>query len=171
MSKIPESDVKEAFDAFDKKHVGMIDIKDFARALCKLGINPNDADLAIMEQKVDPQDTKKGAYNVFSQIVGTQNNKGYTSTEGIIEAFQCFDAEGNGIIEIEELKHVLLNMGEKLPQSEVDKLIQEADPDGSGRIYYADVCFFLFFFLPFINCFNFSLQNSCYKGVSIVLIS
>ncbi|ROT80695.1 putative calmodulin-like [Penaeus vannamei] len=56
--------------------------------------------------------------------------------EEIREAFGVFDKDGNGVISANELKHVLMTMGEKLSQEEVDIMIREADIDGDGHIKY-----------------------------------
>lgn len=58
------------------------------------------------------------------------------SPEEIREAFGVFDKDGNGYISVSELKHVLMTMGEKLSQEEVDIMIHEADIDGEGHIQY-----------------------------------
>lgn len=58
------------------------------------------------------------------------------SPEEIREAFGVFDKDGNGCISATELKHVLMTMGDKLTQEEVDIMIREADIDGAGQIHY-----------------------------------
>ena len=52
------------------------------------------------------------------------------SKEEIREAFRVFDKEGNGFITVAELRHVMINPGEKLTDEEVDEMIREADIEG-----------------------------------------
>ena len=52
------------------------------------------------------------------------------------EAFQVFDKDGNGYISKEELRHVMINLGEKLTDDEVDEMMREADTDGDGQVNY-----------------------------------
>ena len=47
-----------------------------------------------------------------------------------------FDKDGNGMISAVELRHVMMNLGEKLTDEEIDQMIQEADADGDGNINY-----------------------------------
>jgi calmodulin len=60
------------------------------------------------------------------------------SDEEIREAFKVFDKDGNGFISSAELRHVMLNLGEKLTEEEVDEMIREADIDGDGQINYQE---------------------------------
>ena len=48
----------------------------------------------------------------------------------IREAFTIFDNDGNGQISRSELRHVMMNMGEKLSEEECEFLVEEADIDG-----------------------------------------
>ena len=56
--------------------------------------------------------------------------------EEIREAFRVFDKDGNGNISAAELRHVMTNLGEKLTDEEVDKMIRGADIDGDGQVNY-----------------------------------
>ena len=54
----------------------------------------------------------------------------------ILEAWRLFDAQGNGYITTAQLFHIMANLGEKLTREEVDDMIREGDPDGTGVIDY-----------------------------------
>lgn len=56
--------------------------------------------------------------------------------EEIREAFRVFDKDGSGSISANDLRHIMTNLGDKLPDEEVDEMIQEADLDGDGQIDY-----------------------------------
>jgi calmodulin len=43
------------------------------------------------------------------------------SEEEILEAFKVFDKDGNGFISAAELRHIMMNLGEKLTDEEVDE--------------------------------------------------
>ena len=50
-----------------------------------------------------------------------------------------FDKEGSGYLEAKELTNVLLNLGEKLTQEEVDDLLKEANMDADGQLNYTSM--------------------------------
>lgn len=55
-----------------------------------------------------------------------------------MDAFKVFDRDGSGTISREELRHVLINIGEGFTEKEIDEMIQEADKDGDGQIDYKE---------------------------------
>lgn len=58
--------------------------------------------------------------------------------EELREAFRIFDKEGNGFITSAELRHIMMNLGEKLTEEECDEMIREADVMGDGNINYEE---------------------------------
>ena len=44
--------------------------------------------------------------------------------------------DGNGFINRVELRHVMMNLGERMTEEECDALVDEADVDGDGCINY-----------------------------------
>ena len=56
--------------------------------------------------------------------------------EEMREAFICFDKNGDGFISAAELRHVMLNLGEKLTDKDIDEMIRDADTDGDGQVSY-----------------------------------
>ena len=51
-------------------------------------------------------------------------------------AFMTFDKEGSGSIGSMDLKYVLEELGEKITERNLFKMISDADPENSGRIMY-----------------------------------
>lgn len=79
----------------------------------------------------------------FSEFVGmmpaaTRNERAENAEEEMLEAFQIFDADGNGNISADELRQIMENLGERLTQEEVEDMVKEADIDGDGQINYEE---------------------------------
>jgi len=54
--------------------------------------------------------------------------------EEINRAFDLFDQEGKGAIDIDDLRRVARELGEALQEEELAAMIDEFDLDGDGRI-------------------------------------
>ena len=52
----------------------------------------------------------------------------------IRRAFEVFDKDGSGTISAEELKAVMIAIGENVTEAEVDEMISHVDKDGNGSI-------------------------------------
>jgi Ca2+-binding EF-hand superfamily protein len=52
------------------------------------------------------------------------------------DAFKVLDYENKGYISAGDLKHFLMNVGDKLSPEEMEAMINEADPDKTGKIDY-----------------------------------
>ena len=49
-----------------------------------------------------------------------------------------FDRDGNGLIDRDELKLVMQELGEKLSEEDIDEMIEEADTNNDGFIDYEE---------------------------------
>ncbi|KAF2287792.1 hypothetical protein GH714_002992 [Hevea brasiliensis] len=58
--------------------------------------------------------------------------------EELKEAFKVFDKDQDGYISPDELRHVMINLGEKLTDEELEQMIKEADLDGDGQVNYEE---------------------------------
>ena len=61
-------------------------------------------------------------------------SKNIDTEEEIRAAFKVFDLDNNGVISTEELRRVMLSIGENLADDEVDLIMSEVDRDGNGTI-------------------------------------
>ena len=56
--------------------------------------------------------------------------------EQLREAFKVFDKNGDGFITAAEVRHVLANVGEKVPNEVVDNMMRVVDVLEDGQINY-----------------------------------
>lgn len=66
--------------------------------------------------------------------VGSQEDE-FTEKE-IIAAFQAFDLDKNNYVGAAEIRHVLLNIGERPSDEEVDEMIRMVDKNGDGQVAF-----------------------------------
>ncbi|KAK3611465.1 hypothetical protein CHS0354_032746 [Potamilus streckersoni] len=126
-----------AFSLFDKDGDGTITTKELGSIFRSLGQNPSEEDLMKMVNDVD---LDGNGYIDFDEFLGMMIllMKERDSNVEVHETFQIFDKNSDGFINHDELKSVMLRLGEKLTDEEVTEMILEADKDGDGQISYEE---------------------------------
>ncbi|XP_026423630.1 calmodulin-like protein 11 isoform X2 [Papaver somniferum] len=129
---------QEAFCLFDKDgDVGCITIEELATVICSLDQNPTEEELQDMIKEVDVDGNGTIEFGEFLSLMA-RKMKETDAEEELQEAFKVFDKDQNGFISAPELRHVMINLGEKLTDEEVDQMIREADLDGDGQVNYEE---------------------------------
>ncbi|KAG7344633.1 calmodulin [Nitzschia inconspicua] len=137
---LTEDQEHEMVDIFAKyASGGKIGSNEIGKACRAGGLNPTEADLDVWKSEVKSGLDQGGFIKFMNKKFGECGD----STDEIIDAFQAFDATGNGTISVTELKHILTTMGEKMTGSEVQTLIDECAVD-DGRINYTALANMLF---------------------------
>jgi len=119
-------EIEVAFQHFDTEHTGTIPASVLPSLLASMGQPTPESELSTS----GPVDVRE-----VQRIMG--NKMTVDSQEEVVDAFRVFDKTKEGRIWKEDLRHILTNLGNSMPQSEVDELIAYADNDGSGWIDYA----------------------------------
>lgn len=56
----------------------------------------------------------------------------------LLEVFKSFDKDNSGTIELSELKAVIKEMGETIPEKELLKIMKNMDTNGDGKISFPE---------------------------------
>ncbi|XP_060552106.1 calmodulin-beta-like [Ruditapes philippinarum] len=134
------AEYKEAFSMFDQDGDGTISVKELGTAMRALGANPTEADLKEMIEQVDADGSGSIDFQEFCEMMEKKMAEETDPEQEMREAFAVFDKDGSGTISADELRQVMLNMGEKMTPEEVNDMIREADSDGNGEIDYNEFC-------------------------------
>ena len=130
------AEIKDTFLMFDKKGNEKVVVDEIGNVMRSCGLNPVKDDLDKFMEELG-----KGSLVGFEQYLGfheecaKSGNVG--SIAGFMEAWKCFDHEGNGFVDNAEMRHVLTTMGDILTDEDMDELL-EGKEDSEGRVNYEE---------------------------------
>ena len=122
------AEFKGSFSILDKDGDGAMTTEELGAVMRSLGQNPTEAELQDMINEVDADGNGTIDFLEFLSLMA-RKMKDTDTEEELVEGFKVFDRDGNGFISAAELRHVMMNLGEKLTDEEVDEMIREADVD------------------------------------------
>ncbi|GMI53169.1 hypothetical protein ScalyP_jg3738 [Parmales sp. scaly parma] len=127
VSKI-SGNVEEVFKKIDASGNGLIDSKELNQLFNLLETPVSEADLEISMKELDE--------NNDGQIDFAEFTKWYIKSEGRIkaqnkEAFDAFDENNSGTIDKTELKNILVSLGNKPNEGDIDEALKEMFQSGS----------------------------------------
>jgi Ca2+-binding EF-hand superfamily protein len=120
--------IKEAFALFDQNDDGILTKDELITLLRSLGkyVTENDVDNLI--RNVNTIDIAN--FMIILNKIAPKDTQ-----QNLQEAFEIFDSENNGYINVPEFRHILTNLGEKLTNDEIDNIIIQLDINNEGKIY------------------------------------
>ncbi|KAF2161508.1 hypothetical protein M409DRAFT_28235 [Zasmidium cellare ATCC 36951] len=130
-------ELQEAFKAFDKNGDGEITAEELGDVMRSLGLNPTDSELKDMIGEVDVDNT--GSIDIHEFVTMMSHKLADTDyDQELRDAFRVFDRDGSGTISTDELKKVMVALGEDLSDAEIEQMMQEADVDRSGTVDFEE---------------------------------
>jgi len=124
---------KEAFNMIDQDRDGFISQEDLKDMMASLGQVMPDSEIEAMIKEAP------GAINftMFLTLMGEKLN-GTDPEEVIRNAFKCFDPSGDGSINEDTMRELLMSMGERFTEEECDDMFNEAQVDKKGNFNYLE---------------------------------
>ncbi|KAL8171157.1 hypothetical protein V2J09_022961 [Rumex salicifolius] len=130
---------------FDSNGVDGITVEELETVIRSLGQNPTAED--IRDLLCEAADVADGGASLefaeFLNLIAAKSKEKDTEEEELKEAFKVFDKDQNGFISPSALRQVMINLGEKLTDEEVEQMINEADSDGDGLVNFDDFVKFM----------------------------
>ena len=102
-----------------------------------MGLSPTDDEINAMIKEVDLNNDGKIDLDEFITLM-TKTTPDTQTEDEVINAFRVFDKQGNGLIPSDELKHIMMTIGDKMTEEEATEMINEADIDEDGMINYEE---------------------------------
>ncbi|XP_043823628.1 myosin light polypeptide 6-like [Dromiciops gliroides] len=135
------AEFKEAFQLFDCMGDGKILYSQCGDMMRALGQNPTNAEVlkVLGNPKKDEMNVKVLDFEHFLpmlQIVAKNKDQG--TYEDYVEGLRVFDKEGNSTVMGAEIRHVLITLGEKMTEEEVEVLVAGQE-DSNGCMNYEEL--------------------------------
>jgi centrin-3 len=129
--------LKEAFDLFDMEKTGNIDYHELKLTLKAFGFKVKKQEIINLMQKFESNSWNKISFNDFIDLMTDKFSERDPREEAIM-AFDLFDEDKKGKINIKNLKKAVKEINENLTENELKAIIEEFDIDGDGYITKED---------------------------------
>ena len=139
-NEIPRNKVEEykkIFSLHSNGQDGYVNSSELSKILKAINIEPSDEELKEIIKKLDLEEKKEINYEEFLSIIN-QREKDVDLEEEVLNAFRVFDKYGNGLININELKYIMMNFGNNWRENEINELLGNADIDMDGFINFEE---------------------------------
>ncbi|PIO72354.1 EF hand [Teladorsagia circumcincta] len=122
---------------FDKENKGYIRATQVGQILRTMGQAFEERDLKQLIKEFDTDGSGEIEFEEFAAmvanfVVNSEDNEGLE--EELREAFRLYDKQGNGYINVSDLRDILRALDENVSEEELDEMIAEIDTDGSGTV-------------------------------------
>ena len=137
---ISENKIKEyksVFDLNDNNKDGNVTLDELANILKAINISSSDEEIKEIIMELELEGNDEINFENFVSIIN-RRDKDVDNEEEVIKAFKFFDKEGNGLININELKNIMLSVGKNISEEELNDMLKEADIDMDGYINYEE---------------------------------
>ena len=131
------ADIQECFDLFDTKRSGTIDYHEFKIAMRALGFDLKKSEIVSLIREYDRSGRGRVDFDTFLAIA-TRKTLNRNPLEEILKTFDLFDVDKKGKISVHDLKSIAENLGEILPEEEIQAMIEEFDRDLDGHLNFAE---------------------------------
>ena len=124
LSKERENKLKETFGLIDHDKDNYINSNEVGLLLRGLGIYLTEEDIVKLNKELIQNGNDKVTYEELKKIYIEKLKTNKTSKD-LIQAFEFFDEEKTGKVNLNELKHGLIVLGDCLNEEEINYLINE----------------------------------------------
>jgi len=127
---------RKYFNMFDKEKKGFIHTSQVGQILRTMGQAFEDRDLKQLIKEFDSDGSGQIEFEEFAALVARfvveEDSTGME--EELREAFRLYDKEGNGYINVSDLRNILRQLDDNISEDELDEMIADIDTDGSGTV-------------------------------------
>mmetsp|Transcript_32035 Transcript_32035/g.51456 ORF Transcript_32035/g.51456 Transcript_32035/m.51456 type:complete len:159 (+) Transcript_32035:27-503(+) len=132
-----QAEFRQAFDLFDLNKNGKITHKELKKIMQGLGQNPTEVEIDELIKEIDADGDGQIDFDEFLAMLTRKANTNQIEDD-IEKAFKVFDKGNRGKIGPNELREIMLGLGEDLSDEQLNIMIKEIDSDGDGYVTLED---------------------------------
>ncbi|KAG2236284.1 hypothetical protein BDF21DRAFT_425035 [Thamnidium elegans] len=140
LSSKKKGDLSDLFASFDKDKDGKISHLELEDMLLSTGVNSSAIPSMLKDACAQKADGSLD-FEDFARLMRPTLSDPYRSTskqQELQEAFDAFDKDGDGTINVTELQAMMEKLGDKLTLQEAQQLIEEVDLDKDGVVNFQE---------------------------------
>lgn len=130
---------QNAYDHFDLNKNGKLSKTEVSAMLKKLGMSNKPDEVQRVFEGLGKEKETDLTFDDYVQFMMQYNlTQNKYSTEDVVAAFQAFDKNHDGFLSKDEFRYILMCMGKKFSEAEVNEIFVEADLNKDGKLNYKE---------------------------------
>lgn len=141
LTELQLEEFREAFHAFDDDGGGTLDRTELLTMFRSLGQEPSQDEVDRMIAAADVDGSGTIDFEEFTVLMAhmiADRETAEAKRSRMLKAFEVFDADGNGNVSANEMRLLLINLGEPVELEDVDKVISMFDRNDDGELDYKE---------------------------------
>ena len=130
-------EIKEAFDIFDPEGLGEIQVDELLNAMKSLSFDKKNPGIYRMIEDFNQDGAGIITFEEFLDMMTARISERNTKDD-LKRVFNLFDEERQGYISVDNLKKVAKELGEDIPDEELNEIVERADLDGDKKLGFED---------------------------------
>jgi calmodulin len=131
LSEAQLDEFRDAFATYDHDGGGSIDATELKALMASVGDQPSDAEVQEMIRIADADGS--GSVDFYEFVTLMAHKMGDEKSESTLrEAFKLFDHTNDGKLDREEMRKIMINVGEPVTAADVESLFNSIDTNHDG---------------------------------------
>ncbi|XP_012940785.1 neo-calmodulin-like [Aplysia californica] len=134
LTELEAQELRDAFSLFDKDGNGTICVDELGSVMRALGQNPTEKELENIMKNADVSKSGNLTYDEYVSVINSHCLSAVDIEVQLRQAFLVFDRDKSGYLDLDQLKDVLLTLGEPLTPEEVQLVFKKIDQNNDGKV-------------------------------------